>query len=163
MSSPESNFLSLFIDTPIYCIDKAIEDSPNHSEDHSPLLVYEGKNLKQVAVLVNYTGEDFLNSLEGTLLLKICGAISLKLDDLALINIEKNKYFRKELDEILSYNHIISFGVNWQPAKISLEATLYKAYTSDNKKILKAENLSELDKNVASKRALWQELKLFFN
>jgi|GEM_PF-3848063 len=163
MSNSEINFLGLFIDTPVYCIKEETETSQIISDNLSPTLAFKGKNQKHIIMLINYSGDDFLASLEGNLLLKICSSVSLDLDSIALVNINENHSFNKLLNDEVPYERLISFGVNWQSAEVSQQDVLYQAFLRNGKKILKAESLTELTENVASKRALWQELKLFFD
>ena len=175
MNSPDNySFLPLFIDTPIYLIKKEeldqkevkVDNHLNKSQITQPeekkLKIY-GHNKNEIAIIVNYSNGDFLKSDEFNLLLKICSAVSLSLNEIAIVNsFENNHIDSNELSSLLSYNKLINFGNAWNPSGLTDNHQLYKPVYIQDKTMLLADDLSNLITDVKAKRALWNSLKNLF-
>ncbi|MBT29255.1 MAG: hypothetical protein CMO01_06295 [Thalassobius sp.] len=171
-TSEEQSFLSLFIDTPIYVIKNDNFDTPTPVEKleeqtpptiEQPELKFYGQNKYGVAIIVNYNNGDFLKSEEFNLLIKICEAVSLSLNEIAIINSNENKALEDlELNTLIGYSTLIHFGDIWEPTNIPSSKDLYQSLSIEGKTILLADDLAVLKNDVNAKRALWGALKVLF-
>ncbi len=162
--STESAFLSLFLDTPIYCLKEEVVEVEQKvpPAELSLNLNYLGKNKKLVVVLVDSPEKEFLETQHGQLLLKICGAVSLQLSDIALVNISENAHCSGKLAEYIDYQTLISFGIAWDPAGITSDTAYYRSVEISGKTMLLSDSLPKLEQDVEAKKALWSALKQIF-
>ncbi|UZR93216.1 hypothetical protein [Chondrinema litorale] len=171
-TSEDQSFISLFIDTPIYVVKNDNFEAPTPVEKpeeqtpppiEQPELKFYGQNKYGVAIIVKHSNGDFLKSEEFNLLIKICEAVSLSLNEIAIINSEENKTLQNfDLNTLIGYSTLIHFGDIWEPTKIPSSKDLYQSLNIEGKTILLADDLTVLKNDVNAKRALWGALKVLF-
>lgn len=122
-----------------------------------------GKNLKKIILLVRNNETAFLTDEELNFLLGILSACKLNMDDVCILNMERNKNAGYEIiSKELSAEKIFLFGVT--PADINLPLAFphYQVQQFKNQQYLSAPPLAELQHDKAEKTKLWNCLKKIF-
>jgi hypothetical protein len=123
-----------------------------------------GKNEKQIAIIVNNDEALYLPDEQLNFLLGILSACKLTLEDVAIINIKKNKKlsYTVLVNELRS-EKIFLFGV--EPSKIELpfQFPFYQMQQFNNQLYLSAPLLTKLQDDKAEKTKLWLCLKQIFS
>lgn len=122
---------------------------------------YLGENNKYILIIVKEPEADFLRSVDLTFLLKILSAIKLTLDDVAIINTEKNEALDFDsLKNFFAFTKIITFGINPKLLQIDT-AVANKISIFKNTPILGTWDLPKLQADTSKKTIFWNELKTF--
>jgi hypothetical protein len=122
---------------------------------------YLGENNKYILIIVKEPEADFLKPTDLTFLLKILAAKKLVLDDVAIINTEKNGAL--DFDNLKDYfacNKIITFGIDPKLLQITT-AVANKKSIFKNTPILGTWDLQKLQLDPKKKGIFWDELKTF--
>ena len=122
---------------------------------------YLGENNKYILIIVKEPEADFLKSVDLTFLLKILSAKKLTLDDVAIINTEKNEALDFDsLKNFFACTKIITFGINPKSLQIDT-AVANKISIFKNTPILGTWDLPKLQADTSKKTIFWNELKTF--
>lgn len=122
-----------------------------------------GNNSKQIVIIVNsdetlYLPDDQLNFLLG-----ILAACNLTMEDVAILNIKKNKSVNyKTLAKELKPQKLFLFGVNPDQIELPLDFPNYQVQPYNNQVYLTAPLLSNFKDNKTEKTKLWNCLKQIF-
>ena len=139
------------------------EEVANQSEISSPQtdFKYLGENNKYILIIVKEPEADFLKPVDLTFLLKILSAKKLTLDDVAIINTEKNEALDFDhLKNFFACNKIITFGINPKSIQITT-AVANKTSMFKNIAVLGTWDLPKLQSDEKKKSIFWDELKTF--
>lgn len=117
----------------------------------TPELEFEGGNLKKV--LIVYQNE--WSSSDKDLVIKILAAVKLSLEDVILLQIDKQTTGNLEsYTEFFEAKYILAFGLR--------NSNLYQIEKEQNLSYLYADSVPDLAKDNLKKRELWQALKMIF-
>ena len=181
MTKDNSSFLSQLINEDIYVINKEnepvrMEKEPDENKEEvsetpeatiaEPTEVYakplptSGSNLKHCIVLVE-SSEELLETELKTLLENILKAVKRSLDDILLVNIKDAS--EDQLQGLLAeqnHRHLLNFG----STKLNLlkEQPHYQVLKENHKFYLNADDLGQVQSDVAKKKALWSALQEMF-
>ena len=123
-----------------------------------------GKNLKKIILVVNNEEAAFLTDTELNFLLDILAACKLNMEDVGIVNLQKNKDISYDrITKELGADKIFMFGV--APAEIRLPLTfpVYQVQSFKNQTYLAAPSLQELQLDKEKKIKLWNSLKTIFS
>lgn len=174
------NFLHLFITEPIYLPDEpTAEDSiadPQNTSDVDANMVsqkapdeaaFTGQNKKNILILVDEEGAEFMKKEHQQLLHNILSAVHLTIDDIKLVNIRKSNTSSASLINALEkipFTILISFGAIIPEWPICHLFSQYVVNTdSMSRKILLADHLNHLAEDPHKKKSLWICLQHLFN
>ena len=170
--------LSFLIDEEIYAVKSEFQNSAPVMEVLSPEkeeipipevtiippqkdFLYLGDNNKYILIIVKEPAVDFLKRDDLAFLVKILSAKKLELNDVAIINTEKNGPI--EFDTLIDFfacSKIITFGIN--PTSLQITgAVANKKSTFKNTPILGTWDLAKLQQDVSKKTTFWNEFKTF--
>lgn len=122
---------------------------------------YFGEFGQSVLLLVNYESKVDLIKKDQLVLQQILGALSLKFEDVAVINISKQGLTSDELFQIFSPKQVVGFNVPDNFLNSSM--TLYEPREFQNGiKVLLADDLPVIASQRKLKKLLWQGLKRIF-
>jgi hypothetical protein len=170
--------LSLLINEEIYLVKDQVNDTklqkPSQPKEKAndiveqtintqdkPSFRYLGENNKYILILVKEPEAEVLKKEDLNFLLKILSAIKLDLNDVAIVNIEKNQNLNfKALKDFFACNKIITFGINPKILEITTAVANKKSFFEDTP-ILGTWELSKLQQDVSKKTIFWNELKIF--
>jgi hypothetical protein len=145
---------------PIVEIKEEIEVLPTISAPQKEFR-YLGENNKYILIIVKEPEVDFLKPADLTFLLKILSAKKLTLDDVAIINTEKNGPLDFDhLKNFFACNKIITFGINPKTLQITT-AIANKTSIFKNTPVLGTWDLPKLQSDEKKKSIFWDELKTF--
>ena len=140
-------------------------DAKEQAEKNLPVSSFNilGNNFRRVIIIVEndetlYLPDDQLNFLLG-----ILSACKLTMEDVAVMNITKNKdvtYKAVELE--LKAEKIILFGVPAARIELPLEFPMYQIQQYNKQTYITASMLSDIEKDKGEKTKLWNCLKLIF-
>lgn len=122
-----------------------------------------GNNKKKIIIIVENDDTLYLPDDQLSFLLCILSACKLTMDDVAIINLKKNKaisYKAIELD--LKAEKIILFGVSPSQIKLPMEFPLYQVQPYNNQTYIMATILSHIQNDKVEKTKLWNCLKQIF-
>ena len=123
-----------------------------------------GKNLKKIILVVRNNEAAFLTDEELNFLLGILSACKLNMDDVAILNLVKNKNTGYEMiAKELNAEKVFLFGV--EPGEINLPLAFphYQAQQFKNQLYLFVPPLSHLQHDKIEKTKLWNCLKKIFS
>lgn len=123
-------------------------------------IFYKGKNLKKVAIIVNYNGKGFIDPQEEEFLLKILSAVKLTADDVAIINV--NHLNSGSHIKNFNYVKLITFGCHNDDLPNAAEPP-YSLKQSEGRFYLKADSLEEIQQTKDKKVKLWESLQKMFS
>ena len=139
----DDDFWQLLGDETLYFIKQDFNTVPD--------LEFEGGNLKKV--LIVYQNE--WSSTDKELIIKILAAVKLTLNDVVLLQMNKQKTGNLEsYIEFFESKFVLAFGLR--------ETNLYQIEKEQNLSYLYADSVPDLAKNNLKKRDLWQSLKKMF-
>jgi hypothetical protein len=123
--------------------------------------LYLGDNNKYILIIVKEPAVDFLKKEDLNFLLKILSAKKLELNDVAIINTEKNGPIHFDaIKNFFACSKIITFGIN--PKALQIEGAIAnKKSVFKNTSILGTWELAKLQQDVSKKTTFWNELKTF--
>ena len=123
-----------------------------------------GKNLKKIILLVRNSEAAFLTDDELNFLLGILSACKLNMDDVCILNMERNKNAGYEvISKELSAEKVFLFGVTPGDINLPLSFPHYQVQQFKNQQYLSAPPLAELQHDKAEKTKLWNCLKKIFS
>ena len=125
-------------------------------------LVFKGSNRRQVLVIVDQPGEEFINAADESFLSKVIGAIKLDINDIAIANFPNNEDLNKET--LLKFNatRYLVFGVD--DSKLFKDALPpYQIIDMENgKQVLNCSSLTAIAGDATQKKLLWTALQKMF-
>lgn len=123
-----------------------------------------GKNLKNIILIVRNNEAAFLTDEELNFLLGILSACKLNMDDVAILNLVKNKNAQYEtISKELNAEKVFLFGVDPGDINLPLAFPHYQPQQFKNQLYLSAPPLSDLQHDKAEKTKLWTCLKKIFS
>ena len=170
--------LSFLIDEEIYVVKNEFQNTapqleviaPEKEEIPIPVapilspqkdFLYLGDNNKYILIIVKEPAVDFLKRDDLAFLVKILAAKKLELNDVAIINTEKNGPIHFDaLIDFFACSKIITFGINPKSLEIT-GAVANKKSTFKNTPILGTWALAILQQDVSKKTTFWNEFKTF--
>lgn len=167
------HFLPLFISESVYIIEEPApfftETLTQNKADATPLaekIPTLGDNVKHILVLVDEEHTEFISQQDQVLLHNILKAVHLSLQDIALVNVSKiplaSTLLPQALDR-LPFHTLISFGAQVAGWTLCNYFSKYTVTFDDAKrKILLADQLSELANDPYKKKRLWLCLQQLF-
>lgn len=122
-----------------------------------------GNNRSNVVILIENSETVYLPDDQLNFLLGILSACKLTMEDVALININKNKAINyKSIALELKAEKIILFGVSPDQIDLPLEFPFYQIQQYDKQTYVTAAKLPDIEKDKAEKTKLWNCLKQVF-
>jgi hypothetical protein len=123
-----------------------------------------GKNLKKIILLVRNSEAAFLTDEELNFLLGILSACKLNMDDVCILNMDRNKNAGYEMiSKELSAEKIFLFGVTPGDINLPLSFPHYQCQQFKSQQYLSAPPLAELQHDKTEKTKLWNCLKKIFS
>lgn len=123
-----------------------------------------GHNRKKIIILVANDETLYLPDEQLNFLLGILSACSLTMEDVAIINIRKNKSITyKTIEQELKAEQVILFGVTPEQINLPIEFPHYQVQAFNNQTYLAAALLTEIQNNKTEKTKLWNCLKQIFS
>lgn len=123
--------------------------------------LYLGDNNKYILIIVKEPTVEFLKKDDLAFLVKILSAKKLALNDVAIINTEKNGPIHFDaLIDFFACGKIITFGIDPKSLQIT-GAVANKKLTFKNTQILGTWDLGRLKQDVSKKTTFWNEFKTF--
>lgn len=123
-----------------------------------------GNNKRNVIIIVENHETLYLPDNELNFLLGILSACKLTMEDVAIVNIKKNKPVSyKALEQELKAEKIILFGVESSAIGLPLEFPPYQIQQYNNQTYLSAGILANIQDDKAEKTKLWNCLKQIFS
>lgn len=143
------------------------EEKENDQIEHNPSIVEEvkpvtffGGNEKGILILVDDPAQVFLNQKDLDFLMKIIeSGLRFSEQDIALVNIAK--YPTDQVLDEISYNFLLSFGN--KNLREDNSSSLYELTENHGKKMLFANNLTDIAGDQEKKKLLWKSMKTMFN
>lgn len=133
----------------------------DYTEKKAPAPIkYIGKNKRNILIGIDIHGE--LNAQDKELLNNLLKACGLGMDDVALVNLNKQEAPFPEILKRLKIENVILFGVSIMATGLSLTDAEEKLMTLENRIFLRTIPLHALNRNVGKKRRLWEALKELF-
>ncbi|MBL6445926.1 hypothetical protein JMN32_06380 [Fulvivirga sp. 29W222] len=140
----------------------AIYQSQEATKKKAKEVTFKGSNKKQILVIVDQPGEEFINAADESFLSKIMGAIKLDINDIAIINFSNNSELNKELLLDFSATRYLMFGIddskllkgNFPPYQIM--------DIGNNKQVLICSALATIASDPSQKKLLWTALQKMF-
>lgn len=118
-------------------------------------LIYQGKNLKQIAFIFQSNEKD-LNEADRQMLNKLVAALQLTPDDIAWVYLLQNPdYTLSEVLTELNTKKAVLWGSNAQP--------VHTIHLTEHTHILHAMHVSSYHDNIPMKTELWKQLQPFLN
>jgi len=128
------------------------------------MLLFLGKNQKNISVIVNEENVLYLPDESLSFLIGILDACKLSLSDIALINFGKNKDINyKILQEKFKPGIILFFGVEPALLEFPLQFPHYQLQSYAHQTYLSAPSLGLLATDKQQKQQLWTSLKKLFS
>jgi len=122
-----------------------------------------GNNRSKVAIVINDAANLYLPDEQLNFLLGILSACKLTMEDVAILNINKNKTITYKTIELeLKSEKIILFGVTASQIGLPLEFPIYQIQAYNQQTYVAAGMLGDIEKDKAEKTKLWNCLKQIF-
>ncbi len=122
-----------------------------------------GNNRSRVTIIVDDTANLYLPDEQLNFLLGILSACKMTMEDVAIININKNKAVTyKSIEVELKADKIILFGVTAAQIGLPLEFPFYQIQQFNKQTYVAAGLLKHIEKDKAEKTKLWNCLKQIF-
>ena len=134
-------------------------------EEPLPITTFNilGNNRSRVAIIVDDTANLYLPDEQLNFLLGILSACKLSMEDVAIININKNKAVTyKSIEAELKAEKIFLFGVTAAQIGLPLEFPFYQIQQYNKQTYVAAGLLQHIEKDKAEKTKLWNCLKQIF-
>ena len=123
-----------------------------------------GHNQKRITIIVENDADLYLPEDELNFLIGILGACNLTLEDVAIINNNRNTDVNyKTISEQLKAEKIFLFGLNPAQIALPLDFPYYQIQQYNNQTYLTAPKLSHFQNNKIEKTKLWNCLKQIFS
>jgi DNA polymerase III psi subunit len=168
------SFLPLLIDEKIYLVNETSRmevgkpigatGKGHQGQTISRDLVFQGKNQKQVVIIVDHPEVEYTTIEQDLLLRNILGAMNLNYNDIALVNLaqEGNKIPMDAL-KLIGCKKLIGFGVNPDKLELGKRLAMNQLMEIDAIVILLSYSLNELQSNKQKKMELWRNIKTMFD
>ncbi len=151
--------LALIFNEPIYALGKKKKET-SEAEDNKG---YLGENGKKVLILVSYPNALHLPTKELALLENILKALQMGLQDVAVVNLAKNKKTYQELEVEFQFEKLVLFNVNaFELGLKDVKVNLYELNLASGKQILSSDSLEKISADFNKKKALWAGLQRMF-
>jgi hypothetical protein len=140
-------------------------DAESHGPP-APVLSFNvlGNNKRNVIIIVENNETLYLPDNELNFLLGILSACKLTMDDVAIVNIKKNKPVSyKAIAQELGAEKIILFGVETSAIELPFEFPHYQIQKYNNQTYISAGMLGDIQDDKAEKTKLWNCLKQIFS
>ncbi len=123
-----------------------------------------GNNRSRVVIIIENDETIYLPDTQLNFLLGILSACKLSMEDVAILNIKKNKGVSYKAIELeLKAEKIILFGVSAVQIELPIEFPRYQIQQYNNQTYVNAAPLSHLQDDKAEKTKLWNCLKQLFS
>ena len=123
---------------------------------------FVGENNRQIVILINEFTEEYIQPSSMKYLLAILKACKLELDDVAIINITKEKIELTKIMNLFSPKVILLFGIKNTDLNSSLNLNINQIFTYDKCEILVTTALNPFAP-LSEKSELWYNLKSIFH
>ena len=134
-------------------------------EEPLPMATFNilGNNRSRVVIIVDDYANLYLPDEQLNFLLGILSACKLTMEDVAIVNINKNKAVTyKSIELELKADKIILFGVTAAQISLPLEFPFYQIQQYNKQTYVAAGLLQHIEKDKAEKTKLWNCLKQIF-
>lgn len=121
-----------------------------------------GKNKKNILFLVNDPGNKFLPDNQMDMLSNLISACNLSMDDIALVNYQKNSANYKELTKYFSPQKILIFGVSTAMLELPFTIPFFQIQLYNSQSYIIAPPLKNFIEHTELKKELWTCLKKLF-
>ncbi len=141
-------------------------DAKEQIEKNLPVSSFNilGNNRRRVIIIVENNETLYLPDNQLNFLLGILSACKLTMEDVAIMNITKNKAVTyKAIDLELKAEKIILFGVSPAQIELPLEFPLYQIQQYNKQTYITAAMLPDIQDDKAEKTKLWNCLKQIFS
>jgi hypothetical protein len=136
-------------------ITKSLNESP---------LISAGNNKRKILLIVDDKNASFLSEEPMNFLTGILTACKLTMEDIVLLNIDKNRESGYEaLMKAFKPSIVINFGIKLADLGYPLQFPYYQLQQYNKQTYLSAPPLTELSAQVAEKKKLWACLKTLFS
>ena len=164
----ESQFLPFFLREPIYVVDEPdpVAQSPARTV---PDLSYLGDSQNEVLIMTHEPDHEFLSASDQAFLEKILQAVSLRLDNVVIVNGSQLASHHQQgfsTDELLaSFGYSITWVLGDAPDRWSLSNDLepYEVNEVNGRRLLLSDPLSVIAGDVEKKGRLWKCLQVLFS
>jgi hypothetical protein len=144
-----------------------VEPAPVH---HTPTAAKEdgftvlGKNNKNITIVVEDTANLYLPEATLNFLMGILSACGLTMEDVALLNIDKNNNCTyQNIQSRLQAQVVLLFGISPEAIELPLSFPHYQVQRYNKQVYLSAPDLGKLLNNKPEKIKLWNSLKQIFS
>jgi hypothetical protein len=157
---PPQTIASLYKKTLVELKSEKIEEEKYKSRPINML----GKNGKAVLIIVNNPDTMYLPDEELNFLLNVLNACKLNMDDVSIINLDKNKEEDyKSISKGLAAERVFLFGIGTDEIKLPLSFPNYQVQQYNSQVYLMAPALSVIQADKAEKTKLWNALQQIFS
>jgi hypothetical protein len=174
-----SAFLKNFITEDIYVIDgiktaknEVKEPASEYTPEVKPVknllpvtevdevsLNLKGSNNKGVAIIVNYSDQEYIDSADEAFLLKILSAVKFTAEDVAIINLAKTIGLTHQNFEILDSSTCLIFD---EKSALTQSLNPYEITSHEGINLLWSQPLNIIAKDNVQKKLLWEALQKLF-
>lgn len=145
-----------------YLVDVESETPTIKTLEERPL-THLGIYHKNILVIVNQDGVEYLDDGDKKFLIDILGACKLTLDDLALVNYNGNPGLSyQQIQKVFKPEIILCLGIGPETLKFPLEFPQYQVQRYNQQVYLHTPSLKMLAEDKNAKRQLWECLKKIF-
>ncbi len=124
---------------------------------------YLGKNNKLVTIIIEDEENLHISDIDLAFLTSLLNACKLSLNDVSIINVSKQKIDILQIQQHLNTKYLLIFGVTSTLLEIPMVFPEYHIHNFSETQILLSHKLTELQKNIAYKKQLWDCLKKMFS
>lgn len=142
-----------------------IEDQPSNPEaasDEKIEIASVGENHKHVLFLVNEASFKFLPDEEMNLLTNLVSACRLSMNDIALVNFNRNKFNYQQFIQQFHPKKILVFGVSNAELELPFDIPYFQIQAFGEQLYVTAPSLKEFLTNKPLKKELWGSLQKLF-
>jgi len=123
-----------------------------------------GNNRRRVLIMVESENTMYLPDEQLNFLMGILAACNLTMEDVAILNIKKNKFVTyKTVENELKSEKVFLFGVSPNEIELPIDFPNYQIQQYNNQVYLTAPTLSQFQANNVEKKKLWNCLKQIFS
>jgi hypothetical protein len=147
------------------CLVESDAKELKEKENPTPISSFQilGNNRKNVIIIVENIETLYLPDNQLNFLLGILSACKLTMEDVAIINITKNKGVTyKSIELELKAEKIMLFGVTQAQINLPIEFPLYQIQQYNNQTYISASMLNAIEEDKIEKTKLWNCLKQIF-
>ena len=157
------NFLSLFLNDPIYILEEP--ESSELPEEKEITISFKGQNKREVMVIVSDRNAEYLSEDEENFLIKVLQAVQLSADDIALVNMHNLQNQAHQLAALnnISFKTLIVFGEIPEEIPFTKHLINYQWNKDDENRVyLQADALKQIANDRTKKQLLWKNLQEIF-